>query len=194
MKSFSLSQPHLLIMVGIPGSGKSFFAEKFSKTFQTPLVSYDTIMELAGQDGMMADRYASHLLVELFKTKHAVIFDGPASGRAQRAELKKFALSAGYRPLFVWVQTDEATARSRFVKLNKRMGRRAAEQFEAQLREFTPPSDSEHPVVVISGKHTYATQTKAVLKNLASTREAPRSIRPAARATASKPRRDINTR
>lgn len=194
MKSFSLSQPHLLIMVGTPGSGKSFFAEKFSKTFQAPLVSYDKIVKLANQDGMAADRYASHLLAELLKTKHAVIFDGPAGSRSQRAELKKFALSSGYRPLFVWVQTDEATARSRFVKQNKRMGRRAAEQFAVKLREFIPPSDSEHPVVVISGKHTYATQAKAVLKNLASTREATQSIRPTTRAATPKPRRDTSAK
>lgn len=193
MKSFSLSQPHLLIMVGIPGSGKSFFAEKFSNTFQTPQISYNTIMELADQNGLMADKYASHLLMELFKTKHAVIFDGPASDRSQRDQLKKFALKAGYRPLFIWVQTDESTARARFIKANKRMGRRAAEQFEVGLREFIPPSDSEHPTVVISGKHTYATQAKAVLKNLAAARPT-QATRPASRSATARPKRDINTR
>ena len=124
MRTLSLSQPHLLIMVGIPGSGKSLFAEKFAATFHAPYVHYDHIMEMAGQNNAVGGRYTVHLLQELFKTRQAVVFDGPAESRAQRQELKDIAAEAGYRPLFVWVQTDETTAKQRFIKAGKQSRRR----------------------------------------------------------------------
>lgn len=180
-------------MVGIPGSGKSLFAEKFCSTFRTPRVSYDTIMELADQNGILADKYASHLLIELFKTRHTVVFDGPAGSPSQRAELKKFATAAGYKPLFIWVQTDEATSKARYAKMSKKSGRHTtAAQYDAMAREFTAPTTKEQPTVVISGKHTYATQAKAVLKHLTSNRQITRPEKPAARPAVQGHKRNIS--
>lgn len=168
MKSLSLSQPHLLITVGIPGSGKSFFAEKFAATFQSPFIDYSLLMEIAGQNSAVSDAYAGHMLKELFKTKQTIVFDGPAATRAERTALQDLAASAGYRCLFVWVQTDTETAKARFIKAAKKTGRRITpRQYDALVKEFTAPIAKEHPNVVVSGKHTFATQVKAVLKSLA---------------------------
>lgn len=167
MKSLSLSQPHLLIMVGIPGSGKSFFAERFATTFHAPYIKYDTIMTIAGQSSHASDAYTGYMLRELFKTGHTIVFDGPASSRVERTALKDLAASAGYASLFIWVQTDEATAKARFVKTSQKAGHHASgAQYDSLMREFVAPITKEHSTVVISGKHTYATQVKAVLKNL----------------------------
>lgn len=177
MKSLSLSQPHLLIMVGIPGSGKSFFAEKFSDMFHAPCVSYEKIAEISNDQESSA-RYMAHLLHELFKTRHTIIVDGLADTRAQRAELKHLANTAGYKSLYIWVQTDEVTAKARKIKqLNKGERHGAEYEYEKLASTFAIPVASERPVVVISGKHTYATQAKAVLKKLAQPR-APSQARP----------------
>ena len=162
MKSLSLSQPHLLIMVGIPGSGKSFFAEKFSETFHAPYINHDKIIEITGGNNQLSAKYLAHLLHELCKTNHTIIVDGMADTRAQRSELKRLAAAAGYRPLFIWVQTDEATANARAAKVNS--------AYKGE-RKFAAPTSTEQPVVVISGKHTYATQAKVILKNLASSKQ-----------------------
>lgn len=162
MKSLSLSQPHLLIMVGMPGSGKSFFAEKFSETFNAPYISHDKIIEITGGNNQLSAKYLSHLLHELFKTSHTIIVDGMADTRAQRSELRRLAQEAKYKPLFIWVQTDETTAKARAAKVN------SAYRGE---RKFIPPSIAEQPIAVISGKHTYATQAKVILKNLASAKQ-----------------------
>lgn len=173
MKSLSLSQPHLLVMVGIPGSGKSFFAEQFSDMFHAPYVDFAKILDISGSDGDMSARYVTHLLNELFKTKSTIIVDGLGDTKAQRAELKNLANAAGYKTLLVWVQTDGTTAKSRTLKTSKKNGRPVSEyEYDKITSSFSIPTTGEHPVIVISGKHTFATQARAVLKNLASPREA----------------------
>lgn len=184
MKSLSLNQPHLLITVGIPGSGKSFFAEKFAATFRAPYVNYSVILEMSGHNSDLSDAYAGYLLKELFKTRDSIVFDGPTATRAERTALKELAASAGYTSLFIWVQTDIETAKARFVKEHSKQHRHITpNQYAAMVKEFTPPLPKEHSTVVISGKHTYATQARAVLKNLAMSKqiariESPRSTTP----------------
>lgn len=184
MKSLSLSQPHLLVMVGIPGSGKSFFAEQFSDMFHAPYVDFAAILDIAQRDGDMSARYVTHLLKELFKTKTTVIVDGLGDTKAQRAELKNLANAAGYKTLLVWVQTDSTTAKSRSLKAAKKGGNPVSEhEYDKIISGFSIPTVGEQPVIVISGKHTFATQARAVLKNLAS----PRDTTPAQSAPAPRP-------
>jgi predicted kinase len=162
MKSLSLAKPHLIVVVGVPGSGKSFFAEKFADTFNAPLLSEERILPFARDDDALAPLF-NYQLVELMKTKQTLVIDGGADMRTERAELAKYAHKEGYDVLFVWVQTDPATAKGRAQK-----GVRANE-YETRLKHFAPPIAIEKPVV-ISGKHTYASQAKAVLKKLSSPR------------------------
>ncbi len=170
MKSLSLNQPHLLIMVGIPGSGKSFFAEKFSEMFHAPYVSYDKIMDYGEGNEESAARYMTYLLHELIKTGNTIMVDGLADTRSQRAELKHLASVAKYKPLFVWVQTDTATAKARSLKSKNERGHRLTpDEYDQLASYFVPLTASERPVV-ISGKHTYATQAKIILKHLATSR------------------------
>ena len=176
MKSLSLSQPHLLITVGIPGSGKSFFAERFAATFNAPYVQYDMIMDIAGHSTTTSDSYAGYMLRELFKTKHTIIFDGPSASSAERAALTDLAASAGYVCLFIWAQTDTAMAKARFMKEHRKAGRHASSShYDALTHGFMPPGPKEGTTVVISGKHTYATQARTVLKHLAGAKQTARS-------------------
>lgn len=154
----------MIIMVGLPGSGKSFFAEKFAETFSAPFVCEQKIAALCNdKTGDMIDL----MLGELFKTKQSIIFEGASDVRAERIILAKRARQAGYEPLFVWVQVDSLTAKDRSV--GTKPGFISPEEFERAERRFAPPSTIEKPLV-ISGKHTYASQAKVVLKKLSSPR------------------------
>jgi predicted kinase len=160
-------------MVGIPGSGKSLFAEKFSEMFHAPYVSYDKIMVLGEGNEESAAKYMTYLLHELIKTNYTIVVDGLADTRTQRAELKHLAHTAGYRPLFIWVQTDIATAKARALKTSKDKGHHLTpDEYDQLAGYFVPLTATEKPIV-ISGKHTYATQAKVVLKHLASPRGTP---------------------
>ncbi len=75
------------------------------------------------------------------------------------------------------MQTDIITCRARALKRNPE--KRADDKYNPSLseqlfdtlaRRFTEPSHEKH--VVISGKHTYGTQAKMVLRKLVADREA----------------------
>lgn len=167
MKHLSLTKPHLIIMVGLPGSGKSFFAEKFADTFGAPYVSDKKIAELAQGD---IEAITQLQLGELLKTKQSIVFDGASDSRGERMTLAKTAREAGYEGLFIWVQTDSATAKARALQPKKGEGAPlTSDEYDKLLKRFTPPNSTEKPLV-ISGKHTYASQAKVVLKKLSTPR------------------------
>lgn len=165
MKSLSLSQPHAIVMVGLPGSGKTFFAKKFAETFNAPYVDTDAIARLGNIDRTTAATIADAQIRELLKTKNSIVIEGSLDTRTERAALAKLLRTADYRALYVWVQTDLETARHRSLKLNQKQ----ESDHDRQSKRFSPPHASEAPVV-ISGKHTYATQAKVVLKKLSGPR------------------------
>ena len=183
MKSLSLTKPLVLMVVGVPGSGKSFFSRQFSDTFCAPLVSYDevrsTLYGPASFDKSQLEIVKAVMdihISQLLKTKKTFIIDGIGMTRAERETLRKYIVQQGYDLLIIWVQTDLATAQFRAMKRSKR---RKDDEYNVPLnhdqygvleKRFTPPSKSEKSIV-ISGKHTYASQAKIVLKHLVSPRD-----------------------
>ena len=144
-------------MVGLPGSGKTFFAAQFAKAFGSPFID---INELSGycQDDAAAAVVGKTFLQEIAKTKQPFIYEGDSNTRARRSEFVRWARSEGYRPVIIWVQTDVTTARSRSVK-NQRLSREA---FDYYVRRFSEPNAGEL-YFVISGKHPYSSQSHAAL-------------------------------
>jgi predicted kinase len=172
MKPLQLSKPHIIIMLGIPGSGKSFFAEHFSETFSAPLISFDKLRDNLFAPDSRSDAETSalnhasgYMLTELLKTHRTIVYDGPSNSRVDRINLLKEAKAAGYEALFIWSQTDLETAKLRSTKSTRSKKGISSDEFNTSVKRFTPPSRLEH-VVVISGKHTYASQIKIVLKHL----------------------------
>lgn len=169
MKSLHLNKPHLLVVVGIPGSGKTFFAEKFAETFNMPYIHYQAL-QLTPQtplDEAETAEIAGTMYRELVKTNQTIIVEGPGASRAERDALARLARQSGYEFLLIWVQTEPASARSRAVKgvrggTNHTM---SDEMFESEAKRFSPLHKSERSIV-ISGKHTYPSQAKIVLKRL----------------------------
>jgi predicted kinase len=173
MKPLSLALPHLIVMVGIPGSGKSFFAEHFASTFNAPYVSFSELSyEIFGQnspDTAVTAKVSNYVLGQLLKTGQTVVYEGPTEIKSVRIALVKIAKDNGYNPLLVWVQTESAAAKIRATKKQTGKTYLNDEQFDTILRRFTPPSSTEK-AIVISGKHTYASQLRIVLKRLSMSR------------------------
>lgn len=170
MKALDTNKPHLIITMGIPGSGKSFFANHFAETFKAPIVSHDILHKnilLNSKTPLSNDQtdiILNHMLSEILKTGRTTVYEGKTSTRAERKELLKNAKDAGYEPLFIWVQTEPLTAKKRAVKKSSEM-KISSDEFDLRLKRFNTPHISEK-FIVISGKHTYASQLKIVLKHL----------------------------
>lgn len=167
------------MIIGLPGAGKSFFAGHFSETFGAPMVSADRLrFELfespsftPAETGLIK-RIAEMQLTELVKTRSSIVVDGLCNNRKERQQFEQFTTAHNYGTLIVWVQTDEPTAKTRSLSRNrKRAGdeynvKISADQFKLLAAGFNQPVKQED-YVVISGKHTYTTQAKMVLRKLA---------------------------
>lgn len=207
MQSLSLSRPLVIMMLGIPGAGKSFFARQFSETFSAPLVSFDRLRyelftepKFSKDEETIIERLALSQTEELLKTKKTFLIDGAMGTRVSRANIEKIANQNGYGTLIVWVQTDPQTTKVRSLKRNPKRPfddyslALSLEMYEKLAKHINPPLPRE-PYIVISGKHTYATQAKAVLSKLVSPREGvPNLERPEQPANSDMPRTETLNR
>ncbi len=168
MKSLQLSKPHLIAVVGIPGAGKTFFAKQFSDTFSAPYIDQSSLRSMLPDDDTTAVM-CDYVIDQLCRTKQTILIEGPGATKASRRDVAELAKRHGYQPLFIWVQTEPITAQTRATKgvgpNRQQLMLISDSEFDALSREFEPLLPSEK-YMVISGKHTYASQAKIVLKKL----------------------------
>ncbi len=165
MTSLSLLQQHAIVMVGIPGSGKTHFSKKFSEIFNTPVVDINFIAT-RGSDDTAGLELVYLFIDELLKTKQSLIIDAGSSNYKERLEFNKYLRKKGYEPVTVWVQTERDIAKQRALRSGHDEG-----FFEDEASQFDAPHASEK-ALVISGRHTYASQVKTVLKRIVASRAA----------------------
>lgn len=179
-----------MMVVGTPGSGKSFFARRFADMFAAPIVSYDEICwRLFPETGYTKEEetVVSHLMKlqidQLIKTQKTFIIDGAVNTRVARMAVERLGKKHDYDTLTVWVQTDDGTAEYRSAKRSPtrdgdKLNRPMPEEIFARfLKRINPPTERENHVV-ISGKHTFTTQARTVLRKLVPAREATAPVVP----------------
>lgn len=179
MKDLQLTPPLLIIVMGGPGSGKTFFARQFAEQFNIPRISEDVVrFELFEQPQFNQDeieitsRIAHYALAQIMKTQQTVICEGTFLQLEQRKELYELAALCGYHTLTIWLQTDTTTAMNRVLRRDRRSPdskfsfSMSEEAFTNVMNSLERPVAKE-PILVISGKHTYRSQSLAVLKKIA---------------------------
>lgn len=165
----------MLVIIGLPGAGKTFFAKQFGDTFGAPFVDYNHYHRLLGSVEM-GDVVATELLGQLYLTKQTILIEGRGDTAQDRVVLAKLAKSKGYEILYVWIQTDPQVARRRAV--GSKNSQYTEEEFRDATKAFAPLAPSD-PQVVISGRHTYASQLRMVLKRIVTLRTEPSKPIPA---------------
>lgn len=188
MKSLMPSVMYAVIMVGIPGAGKTTFATRFSDTFSTPFFNLPKIKESMDLNPRQTAQFFEITLQELSKTGQTILIEGFSDTQKERESLDKVLRRLKYQPVYVWVQTDTYESRKRAT--SRRAGERqmSTTDFDSAVDAFDPLIAGKE-TVVISGRHAYPTQLKVVLKQMASSVERPpvkqdthaRQLRPRAR-------------
>jgi len=169
MKPITPASPHAIIMIGIPGSGKSTFAEHFADTFKAPIINESKIAYEAGLNTAQTEAVINAMLHEILKANRTFIIEAANLTKTKRTNLIATFAKAGYRSLTVWVQTEPGEAKRRAMRPLPTGSGLSEAEFDTAFRKFHAPSEQEKPTV-LSGRHTYATQLKAVLKQLAGSR------------------------
>ena len=155
------SKLRAVLVFGAPGSGKTTFAEKFAKKFNYNL---DEIREEYG----FSHEAVLSILEIITKAKQSIVIEGELRTEKDRTEIRNILRERGYKPALVWVQTDFTTIKVRLRSKYKTI-KKAKEVYDAAVAEMEAPADFERPII-LSGKHTFETQTKHVLAGLAKAR------------------------
>ena len=155
------TKPRALLIFGAPCSGKTTFAEKFGKKFGLAYYNLDELSEACD-----FSREKLLIILELIsRTKQTVVIEGGLNTERDRIEIRNVFRNAGYEPSLVWIQTDVATIRAR-LKSKHRSVSKAKKFYEKAVSEIEAPTEEEKPII-LSGKHTFDTQTKHVVVGLA---------------------------
>lgn len=170
MKSIKLDRPHAIMMIGAPGSGKTTFATKFAETFNAPLLDREWLAGRAANDNS-AKELLFYQLGELTKTDQFLVIDGCDRTATERNDVVRALIRSGYRVKYVWIQTDRPTCHARLLKKYRASGTKAeVMNYAADALERYRPIVRTTDVIVISGRHTFATQAKTALTKLTASR------------------------
>ena len=161
MEGNKKSKPRALLVFGAPCSGKTTFAERFSRKFN---LAYYNLDELMDENGFSRE-IVLLMLEQILKTKQTIIIEGGLNTEIERTEIRNLLRSHGYIPALIWIQTDFATIKLR-LKSRFRSVSKAREFYNQAVAEIEAPTDIEKPII-LSGKHTFETQTKHVIVGLA---------------------------
>ncbi|MBQ3453211.1 AAA family ATPase [Candidatus Saccharibacteria bacterium] len=155
------NKPRALLIFGAPCSGKTTFAEKFAKKFG---LTYYDLNKIMGK-GDFSRAQIMMILDEILRTGQTILIEGGVDTEADRVEIRNLIRAHGYEPALVWVQTDVATIRNR-LKNRHRSVSKAKNAYETAVSELEAPTETEKPII-LSGKHTFETQTRHVITGLA---------------------------
>ena len=155
------SKSRALLVFGAPCSGKTTFAEKFANKFGLAYYNFDDI----AIKGAFSRPNVLLVLEQIAKTKSTIILEGGIATEKKRDEFRTILKDAGYDVSLIWIQTDVNTIRSRMRKRFKTVSEAKA-AFDDAAAKLEAPSEAENPII-LSGKHTFETQTKHVLAGLA---------------------------
>lgn len=156
-----ITKPRALLIFGAPCSGKTTFAESFAHKYNLAYYDLDALMEENG----FSREVVLVILEQVLKTKQTIIIEGCLSTELERTEMRNLLRSHGYIPALIWIQTDFSTIKLR-LKSRFRSVAKAREFYDRSVSEVEAPTDIEKPII-LSGKHTFETQSKHVLLGLA---------------------------
>ncbi|MBH2007938.1 ATP-binding protein [Candidatus Saccharibacteria bacterium] len=181
-----MNKPLLIVFLGFPGSGKTYFATKLARELSAVTLNSDAlrlsmfksldaienIRQLDNQrlyvDVFGAMDYASK---QTLLTGHSVIYDAQQTKRENRINVERIAREVGAVSILVWIKTDKAVAlkrgqereeRSDSLQYSEEKMRMLIDRFDA----VTDLPEQGENVIEINGEVSFDEQYKSFQKQL----------------------------
>lgn len=160
MKELKLQKPHLILLVGFPGSGKTSFAKHLSNSFSIPNIDAKNLQKKYNLNLKDAKNLTTDFLHETLKAQKTVLVEPVGYKNLERQAYQSIAKKYGYEVVIVWLQAPEETAKKRSLKNGTSLT-----EFKKKHQSFESPHKVDRHVV-LSGMHTHPSQAKSMLKFL----------------------------
>lgn len=177
MSKIVLSKPTLICLYGYPGSGKSYLARNLAESLDLANVSSDRIRSelfqsprYDPQENAIVTHLMDYMSEEFLSAGVSLVYDTNALRSSQRRKLRELARKHKAEYILIWLQIDIDSAFSRTQDRDRRTSDdkyaepQTKNTFDRQLNGMQNPDGEDY--IVISGKHTYATQKGAVINRL----------------------------
>lgn len=173
-----LHKPSLILLYGYPGAGKSYFARQFCEDVAAAHVHDDKIRHeifeeprYDKQENQILQQLMQYMTEEFLKAGLSVVFDTNAMRLGHRRMLRDLARKFSAQPVLVWLQIDSDSA---YLRASTRDRRKTDDKFAIPMDKemfgkvagFMQNPGQAEDYVVLSGKHTYSTQSKMISKKL----------------------------
>lgn len=177
MHKSRISQPTVIYLYGLPGSGKSFVSRQLSEILGLAHLSSDRIRyELFDEprhdkaEHQVVTNLMNFMTEQFLNAGVSVVYDMSVSRLVDRRALRDLARRHNAKELMVWIQIDPETAFSRSANRDRRKAddhyASALDQptFEQYMRVMQNPQNENY--LVISGKHLFNSQKTAIVRRL----------------------------
>lgn len=172
------TKPILVLLYGMSGSGKTFFARQLTEQLQAAHLQADRIRSelfetptFKKEENHIVASLMAYMTGEFLHSGVSVVFDMNVPRIAQRRALRNLATKHKAETVLVWFQVDPDTAFGRSARRDRRTTDdhyaqdMTPEIFRAQLAALQNPDITEK-FVVVSGKHVFAMQKNAFFREL----------------------------
>jgi predicted kinase len=177
MQKNRLSQPILVYLYGLPGSGKTFVSRQLSELLGMAHLNSEQIrLELFekprydASEQRIVKQLMNFMAEQFLNAGVSVIYDMSVNRLSERRTLRDFAQKHGAKDLLVWLQIDIDTAWARCEARDRRTADDKYSEdfdkrtFESFIQNMQNPSDEK--ALVLSGKHLFNSQKNALLRRL----------------------------
>lgn len=151
----------LFYMIGLPGAGKTTFAQNLASQLKIDHIYGDKIgYELFTHPRFTPDEVQAvrqtmeHRVIQGLRSGRSVVYDAMLHSRASRQSLANIALSHNLAAVGVWIQAPEKVARQRadtvrLADFSKEYKRQVPKDvFDKHTRLFEPPARAEKVVTI----------------------------------------------
>jgi predicted kinase len=164
----------LLMMLGHPGSGKSYFAKHLSSEMLAVRLNADHARRImfpypehtsSRDNNPVVFGALNYAAGEILRAGHNVIYDIQHNSRHKRDEGKRIAQEFGARAIIVWIKTPYQVALQRGIEREDTEDQRkkSLAQMEASIKYFMDalePLSPDEDCIVIDGTEPFIRQSR----------------------------------